>query len=714
MTNNNSPYKGDAHLETVLKREGIDKTADEIRDIIDGVLTAPAAKDKFAWLALVGSPTDAELRVQLTALKDELAAGRKGIDRDMDTIRKRVAALRAEMKKEGIDGFAISSKDEYAGEYVPVNAHRLPFATGFTGSFGESFILDDAAAVFTDGRYEEQIKMQVPDDIFDQQIIPGDKIRDWLRDHAASKTIGYDPMLVNDRDLENYRKAVEEGGGKLKAVPNLVDRIWKDRPAAPLSPVVPHEMKYAGEDSHSKRNRVADELSKRKLKAAVITTPDSIAWLLNIRGNDVPNNPLPLSFAVAHDNGKVDLFIDPRKVTDDVRTHLGPDVTIHDQQDFLPALEKLAADISPDAKNPGKVLADPNSAPVAVGQALKKGGARVIKDMDPVIPMKAIKNATEVTGMIESHKRDGAALTEFLHMVAEDRFVQNGTLTELDLVNRLEEFRAKQDDHMGPSFDTISSTGEHGAVIHYKVEEDTDRPVELNTLYLVDSGGQYKDGTTDVTRTVAIGTPTQGMKDDFTRVLKGHIQLAMTEFPEGTSGKQLDAFARMALWKAGKDYNHGTGHGVGSFLNVHEGPASISKGHADVPLKAGMVLSNEPGFYKSGEYGIRIENLVVVEEAGTDLDTGSDKPSGKKMLRFKTITQAPIDRNLIEPGLMNDEELDWLNNYHKQVRETLTPRVDAKTAKWLAKVTAPIQKPGKPANDLSNKRAARKPPSRRI
>jgi Xaa-Pro aminopeptidase len=474
-------------------------------------------------------------------------------------------------------------------------------------------------------------------------------------------------------EVERFRVAAAKAGGSLKPLDdNPLDAVWTDQPPPPLAPVMPHELRFAGESAEHKRQSLADKLAAERIDAAVLTAPDSIAWLLNIRGGDVPHTPLPLSFAILNSDATVDLFIDRRKLAPGLREHLGNAVRVAEPESFGAALDRLGA-----AKR--RVQVDPTSAAAWVFDRLGAAGAQIQRAPDPAQLPKASKNAAELDGTRLAHRRDGAALTRFLAWLAAR--APEGGLTEIAASDRLEAFRAAGDNFRDLSFPTISGAGPNGAIVHYRASAQSERRLEPGTLYLVDSGAQYLDGTTDVTRTVAIGEPTAEMRDRFTRVLKGHIALATCRFPKGTTGSQLDSLARRALWEIGLDYDHGTGHGVGSYLAVHEGPQRISKLPNTQALLPGMIVSNEPGYYKTGTYGIRIENLVVV----TRVERGE-----REMLGFETITLAPIDRALVEPALLDAGEIAWLDAYHARVRTELAPLVDATTAGWLAEATRPL------------------------
>lgn len=587
-------------------------------------------------------------------------------------LKNRLTTLRNELKNQKLDGFIVPTADEYQNEYVPDRARRLTWISGFTGSAGTAVILTDKAVFITDGRYTVQMKQEVPAELYqyaslsrDQGGIPTLTPEDWIENNLpAGGRVGYDPWLHTENRIAAYRKAVEKAGGTLVACDtNPLDIVWKDQPPPPSTPVVAHDLKYAGISSEQKRTGLGDTLDRQDCAATVLTLGDSIAWLLNIRGNDTPCTPFALSYAIAHRDGTVDWFIEEDRLSPDIP--LGNGVTIKAPDQFEATLQGLA----------GKtVLLDPATAPVKIRQILEGAGAVVKNGNDPCQLPKACKNETEQNGMRAAHIRDGAAITRFLYRIA-----RGEAKTELDAVDILFEERKKEDLFRDISFHAITGAGANGAIVHYRATEKTNATIKPDMLLLVDSGGQYLDGTTDITRTIAIGTPTPEQKDSFTRVLKGHIALATARFPKGTMGSQLDVLARRPLWEAGLDFAHGTGHGVGSYLSVHEGPQGISPRSTE-PLKPGMVLSNEPGFYKEGEYGIRIENLVLVKE---------DR-RGANYLFFETLTMAPIDRTLIIPDMLSKEERDWLNSYHARVYETLHTRLDDATAAWLKDATAPV------------------------
>jgi len=585
--------------------------------------------------------------------------------------------LRESIAREGLAGFLVPHGDEHQSEYPPPSSERLAWLTGFTGSAGFAIVLAGKAAIFVDGRYTLQSSTQV-DPVFDREHLIENPPPRWLAAHARpGDRIGYDPWLLTLADVRRFAEAAASAGAELVPVSaNPLDAIWTDRPAPPLGAVTPHPESLAGEAAENKIARLQAALVERKADAAVLTQSDSIAWLLNIRGSDVAHNPTALAFTILPASGRPSLFIDGRKLSNAVRTELAALTEIESAASLATGLAALAGK---------RVLLDPATTADAIRKLIADAGGTIVEGPDPVALPKARKNATELAGMRRAHIRDGAAMVRFLAWLDA---AAPGALDEIAVADRLRDFRAEAASRDGMelvdlSFDTISGAGPNGAIVHYRVTPETNRRLEANSLYLIDSGAQYRDGTTDITRTVAIGSPTAEMRERFTLVLKGHIAIATARFPVGASGAQLDSLARIALWKAGLDYDHGTGHGVGAFLSVHEGPARISK-MGTVPLEPGMILSNEPGYYRTGAYGIRIENLVIVTPpapiAGGDRD----------MLGFETITLAPIDRRLIEPGLLAPDELRWLNAYHAWVAATLAPLLGESERAWLAAATAPI------------------------
>ncbi len=584
----------------------------------------------------------------------------------------RVAALRAELARRGLDGFVVPMADEYQNEFVPRHAQRLAWLSGFLGSAGSIIVLADKAAVFVDGRYTLQVRDQVDLEVFKTKSYLD--VPKWVGENMkAGQKLGYDPWLHTETGVKALLEACEKPGAELVAVDgNPIDAVWTEQPPRPLARIVPHDLRYTGEPAADKRARMAEAVKNAGASALALSATDSIAWLLNIRGADVARTPLALSYALLHDDASVDLFVDERKVDAALRTHLGNQVRVEPEAALAMALAGF---------KDKSVMVDPASAPAWIVERLQQGGATIVRKTDPIQKAKALKNPTELNGTRAAHKRDGVALAKFFCWLAAN--APKGTVDELSAVAQLQAFRQQGDLFRDLSFDTISGAGPNGAIVHYRSTDKTNRTLGLGELYLVDSGAQYLDGTTDVTRAIAIGTPSAEHRDRFTRVLRGHIALAMARFPKGTTGHQLDVLARMPLWQGGFNFNHGTGHGVGSYLGVHEGPHSISPRATGIALEPGMIVSNEPGYYKEGAYGIRMENLVAVvpSEPGED-----DSP----FYELETLTLAPIDRSLIDPAMMTGPELDWLNTYHRRVRDEIGPRLDDQTRAWLETATAPI------------------------
>ena len=589
---------------------------------------------------------------------------------------KHVPLIRKAMADQGLDGFVVPHEDEHQNEYLPAANDRLAWATGFTGSAGAAVILKDRAAVFVDGRYTLQVRDQVDQGTFEIRDLVEGGVPAYLEAAASrGQAIGYDPRLHSPDALAHLKAAAAKAGAELRPVsPNPLDTAWgRSRPPQPAAPVVPHPLQYAGEESASKRHRIGDALAARGADAAVITAPASIAWLFNVRGGDVIRSPLPIGQAIVNSDGSARLFLEPAKVTPDLPAWLGNEVRLETPGDLPQALADLR----------GKaVLVDPGQSSAWYFEALGSAGASVVRGDDPCVLPRACKNAVEIEGTRRAHARDGAALTRFLHWVAIEG--QVNPPDEIEAVSRLEAFREETGALKDLSFDTIAGAASNGAIIHYRPTERLNKRTEKGSLLLVDSGAQYLDGTTDVTRTVAIGAPTQEMCERFTLVLKGHLALARVRFPVGTTGSALDALARMALWAHGLDYDHGTGHGVGSYLGVHEGPHRIAKAPNSVALRPGMIVSNEPGYYKEGAYGIRIETLQFVTEPA--MIPGGERP----MLGFETLTMAPIDRRLVAKGLMTPEETAQLDAYHARVLAVVGPQVPADVGAWLKDACAPI------------------------
>jgi Xaa-Pro aminopeptidase len=659
----------DGELARLLAAAGVRRSTGDIVELIHGVIAAPPGSEPDAWLDLV-APADArELRVCLLRMKDELPR----VQTEDPPVAERLRGLRAELSARGLDGLVLPLTDEHRNEYLPTCAQRLAWLTGFTGSAGVLIVLADRAAVFVDGRYTVQAEAQLDPQLFERHHLVEEPPAKWLGEQLSpGRRVGYDPALHVKAEVERYRAACTKAGAELVALDdNPVDRVWTTRPAPPIAPIRELDERYAGEAADAKRVRMGQEVAAAGAQVAAITAPDSIAWLLNARGGDVPFNPLFLSFALLHADGAVELFVDPRKMMPG--QHLGNGVSIQPIEGFASALAQLGADQR-------AVLVDPKITSVQVMQRLEAAGARVIEGEEPCVLAKACKNAVELAGARAAQRRDGAAVCRFLCWL--EREVGTHAITERDAAMRLDGERTRDPLYRGPSFATISAAGPNAALPHYRLTDATNRVLGVEPIYLVDSGGQYFDATTDVTRTVALGAPTAEMRRQFTRVLEGHIAIARALFPVGTSGAQLDSLARQHLWQAGFDFDHGTGHGIGSYLCVHEGPQRIAK-TGTVALKPGMILSNEPGYYRSGAYGIRIENLVIVEPR--------PKPEGgeRELLGFETITRVPIDRRLIEPELLDSDERAWLDDYHARVRADLIDLVGRETADWLVKATAP-------------------------
>jgi Xaa-Pro aminopeptidase len=588
----------------------------------------------------------------------------------------RVKALRAELKRRGLDGLLVPHADRHQSEYLPACEERLAWLTGFTGSAGHAVILADRAVLFTDGRYTLQAREQTDGSLFTIQHMVEKPLHEWLEANLpAHAKLGYDPWLHTAESAEKLAKACTSSGAMLVAVePNPIDAIWKDRPQPPLGAVALHDMRYAGEEAAGKLARIRNELRTLRADALVISDPPSLAWAFNIRGADVAHVPVALGYAIIAKEGRPALYLDGRKLSNQARHALEQLADIREPAAFDNDLAAYAA-----GKN--RIRLDQSTAADALVRIVTQGGGIPLRGQDPVIAMKAVKNAAEIAGAKAAHLRDGSALTKFLAWF--DREAPKGKLTEIDAVKALETFRREGGLLKDVSFSTIAGSGPNGAVVHYRVTRKTNRRIVPGDMFLIDSGGQYEDGTTDVTRTVIVGEPTAEMRDRFTRVLKGHIAIARAVFPEGTTGAQLDTLARRDLWAAGLDFDHGTGHGVGSYLSVHEGPARISK-LGTVALQRGMILSNEPGYYKPGAYGIRIENLVLVVAA--PVVEGAEK----KLDAFETLTLAPIDRRLIDPRLLTRDETAWVDRYHGDVRAALTPLLDPPTKAWLDRATASL------------------------
>jgi Xaa-Pro aminopeptidase len=607
----------------------------------------------------------------------------------------RAATLRAELGRRGLTGFIVPRADRHQNEYLPASEERLAFITGFTGSAGVAIVLADRAVIFVDGRYTLQVKDQIDNGLFEVAHLVDNPPEAWIEANLTPDArLGYDPWLHTVDGAERLAKACAAAGAHLVATePNPIDAIWSDRPAPPLGAVTLHDLRYAGEEAGAKLQRIRAEIAKLNADALVISNPQNVAWVFNIRGSDVAHTPLPLAFAIVPQEERPALYVDGRKLANAVRDALEALADVREPADF-------ARDLAAWGGARRTLRLDQASAADALAKIVQQAGGKTQSGPDPLALMKAVKNETEIAGAREAQRRDGAAMVRFLAWL--DREAPHGHLTEIDAVEALESFRRDGGKLKDVSFPTISGAGPNGAIVHYRVTRGSNRRLAPGELFLVDSGAQYEDGTTDITRTVAIGAagdmiaagddiapsaefaPSDEMRERFTRVLKGHIAIASAVFPDGTTGAQIDSFARQPLWTAGLDFDHGTGHGVGSYLSVHEGPASISK-RGTTALKRGMILSNEPGYYKTDAYGIRIENLVLVVEAAPVV--GAEKP----LNAFETLTLAPIDRRLVAPGLMTDDEIGWLDAYHARVRDTLAGFVDDETRAWLIAATQPVR-----------------------
>jgi Xaa-Pro aminopeptidase len=584
----------------------------------------------------------------------------------------RLAALRAAMADAGVDAFLVPRGDAHQGENVAPRDERLAWLTGFTGSAGLAAVTRDRAALFVDGRYRLQARAEADPDRFEFRSLPDDKLADWLAEALpGGGRVGFDPWLHTAAEVETLADALGPRQGALVRVGNLVDRVWPDQPPPPAAPIAPHPDALAGRSAADKRAALGRELLEGDLAAAVLTAPDSIAWLLNVRGGDVARTPAPLAFAILHADGNVDLVADPAKVGPDAAAHLGPDVRLRPEDGFAALLAALR----------GRVAVDKATAPAWVSDRLAEAGVEVAWTPDPCVAPKATKTEAELAGARAAQLRDGAAMAEFLAWL--DAEAPGGGLTEIDVVRRLEGFRRATGALRDIAFETICGAGPNGAIVHYRVSEATNRRVAPGELLLVDSGGQYADGTTDVTRTVAVGPVPEGASRPYTLVLKGLIAMSRLAWPPGLSGRDIEAAARAPLWAAGLDYDHGTGHGVGSYLGVHEGPAGLSRRSTE-PIRPGMILSIEPGCYREGAFGVRIENLAAVRPPATP--PGGERP----MLGWETLTLVPIDRRPIDPGLLDGAERAWLDAYHARVAAALAPLVSTPARAWLDVACAPL------------------------
>lgn len=595
-----------------------------------------------------------------------------------DAVAARVASLRQAMAERNIDAFLVPHSDEQQNEYLPPNAERLAWLTGFTGSAGFAIVTAETAVLFVDGRYTIQAARQTDTDCFSIESLVDNPPQRWIRENAKSAwRIGYDPALFTMAGEEQFLKSAEKAGAVLADCGNLVDAVWHDRPPAPAGPVSIQELEHAGKPAIQKLDDLSAALAEKDARFCLLTDPASVAWAFNIRGSDIAHIPVPLSWAVLRRGERPLLFVDAAKLDRHVRAYLTQLADLHEPSELDAELAGLGAG--------ARVLCDPERVPARVGRLVKEAGGEIVRGRDPVALPRAIKNPSEIRGSRAAHLRDGVAMVRFLAWLDRQK---PGTVSEIEAASKLEEIRSGNARHLGSrlediSFDTISGAGPNGAIVHYRVTKETDSVIGPDSVYLVDSGAQYRDGTTDITRTVAIGSPPARAREDFTLVLKGHIAIATARFPKGTRGVDLDPLARIALWRSGRDFAHGTGHGIGSFLSVHEGPQSISRRGME-PLQAGMILSNEPGFYRQDHWGIRIENLVLVREAQ------ATEGGNVEVHDFETLTLAPIDTRLVEPGMLTAEEAAWLDGYHARVLSDLSPLLSGHDRHWLEKACASL------------------------
>ncbi|MEH6525019.1 MAG: aminopeptidase P family protein [Sneathiella sp.] len=664
-----------AEIDTLIASNHTGLSKESLMELIEAVAAAPYRPDEDNTLRHVLPNLSPE---QITSVKMVRDAYRDRIEKIVlspENSTTRLAALRAKMIAENADGFIVPLNDEYHGEAAPACSERLKWLTGFTGSAGVAGVLKDKAAIFVDGRYTLQVVNEVDTSLFQPRHVSDEPMFAWIEENMASgQTLAIDPWLHTESSVNAFKQLTKRLGISLKETEtNLIDDVWTDRPQPPLAMVVPHTDMFSGETSRDKRTAIAATLQGSAVDASIHTLPDVNAWLLNIRGADLPCTPFALGFGILHKDATVDLYMDERKLSPELSEHLGNSVRLFNPDQFHEGLTSL---------NGKSVQIDPSTTSQWIVNKLTSAQAKIIRADDPCLLPKATKNATEVAGTRSAHIRDGAAVTKFLHWLSLN--AASGSVDEISAEAQLREFRKTGDKFKDLSFPTISAAGPNGALCHYRSTDASNRKLETGTLYLVDSGGQYLDGTTDITRTIAVGEPTEEMRQRFTLVLKGHIALATARFPKGTTGSQLDTLARAPLWAAGLDYDHGTGHGVGSYLSVHEGPQRISKMPNSIALQPGMIISNEPGYYKANDYGIRIENLVTVYEVD------GLKNAELTTYGFETLTFAPLDQNLIETSLLTTEELQWVNSYHQSVWNKISPLVSRDVKDWLQSATTSI------------------------
>lgn len=642
-------------------------TSDELQQVVDGVAAAPGHR-LDDWHLLLGVELN---QVQRRLLESRLpAVSEPGCPGDRS---ERLLALREVIKQQGWDGFLIPRADEYQGEEIPLCAQRLPWLTGFRGSAGLAVVLTDKAALFVDGRYTLQGSKEVDTNLLTVKLSASlpDDVAEWLSVTLPDGgRIAYDPWLHSCREVERLGRSLQGRAELVQCLSNPVDEIWLDRPAAPLAPGMIHPIDYAGQDSFSKRQQLAQRMQQSKANLVLLTRPDSIAWLFNFRGQDLAYAPLLLGYALLRGDASATLFVAQRKLSEELRSHLGESVTVQPFSSLESNLKKLSQDGS-------SILLDPQTAPAQIPAIIREAGGKIQRGDDPCRKLKAVKNAVEIEGARQAHLRDGLAWVRFLHWLTGR--ASTGEVSELSAAQEFLAQRQRDPQFRSLSFPTISAAGANGAVVHYRAEQCSDKQLLEGEFYLVDGGGQYPDGTTDATRTVAIGEVSLEMRERFTLVLKGHICLARARFPHDVSGSQLDGLARVHLWQAGLDYAHGTGHGVGSYLCVHEQPPAISK-TSTTTLAAGMIVSGEPGYCQGGAYGIRIENLLLVRP----------DPELPHMLSFETLTLIPIDLSALLPSMLTQEERSWLDSYHARIAQQLCPLLEDEPAQWLRAVTAPV------------------------
>lgn len=662
-------------IDALLSNFELGLSKESLAELIEAVAAAPYRPDEDDTLRHVLPGLSSEAIESVKMVRDAYRDKIGKIVLSPASSADRLASLRLKMSSKNIDGFIVPLNDEYHGEATPACSERLKWLTGFTGSAGVAAVLKDKAAIFVDGRYTLQVVNEVNTSLFQPRHVSDEPMFAWIEENmVAGQTLAIDPWLHTESSVKAFKQLTKRLGISLTETEvNFIDDVWADRPQHPLAMVVPHTDVFSGETSRDKRAIIATKLQDNGIDASIHTLPDVTAWLLNIRGADLPCTPFPLGFSILHKDATVDLYMDERKLSSELPEHLGNSVRLFNPNQFQEGLANLT----------GKsVQIDPTTTSQWIVNKLTSANAKITRSDDPCLLPKATKNATEVAGTRKAHIRDGAAVTKFLHWLSLN--AASGSVDEISAEKQLREFRKTGENFKDLSFPTISAAGPNGALCHYRSTAESNRVLEAGSLYLVDSGGQYLDGTTDITRTIAVGDPTEEMRHRFTLVLKGHIALATARFPKGTTGSQLDTLARAPLWAAGLDYDHGTGHGVGSYLSVHEGPQRISKMPNSIALQPGMIISNEPGYYKADAYGIRIENLVTVREI-EDLENAE-----LTTYDFETLTFAPLDQNLIEVSTLTSEEIKWVNDYHRTVWDKISPLVPGDVKDWLKSATTSL------------------------